>query len=442
MGELSEVRVGAVRRLIEQVPDSAIRTLEAALANGGRQSGSMAVVQDMVNAELAGRQVRDLVFEPLLPVCAPPVDDLQRLTFPASAPGHAWRALKAVDLEQVEAAVAAAASMQPEDESPRVFDELCERAAKGLRQGEPAFAPLAAAVGPGRVDAFAELLALTPLARSAMHRLPTWLRTLSAEHATGIRLAFRDATAVEEDAGPPFMEILFAHLGEPWQILRLISLVMDRPGDRYLAASELASFGERLLADLDRRIDEVRRFDPARGLEGGVSLAVSVQVATSIINEFEQWLDINREGPWGARLTAIKRTLATSVEARLREIESAVGQALPSQPARTRGARGAPRVSADPDQAQVVRSQALLGFLYESRTSAAYGGFGSVRTKVIEALDLKLGQYAEDLLEQLHAGDQAPSERIRAYLDIAAEFLGLVRDPKSADIIRRRAAVA
>jgi hypothetical protein len=42
MGELSEIRVGAVRRLIEQVPDSAIHTLETALGSG-RQDGPMAV---------------------------------------------------------------------------------------------------------------------------------------------------------------------------------------------------------------------------------------------------------------------------------------------------------------------------------------------------------------------------------------------------------------
>jgi hypothetical protein len=61
---------------------------------------------------------------------------------------------------------------------------------------------------------------------------------------------------------------------------------------------------------------------------------------------------------------------------------------------------------------------------------------------VVEALDPRLDQYAEDLLEELHTGKTAPEERVRVFLEIAAEFLGLVRDPKAADFVRRRAAVA
>ena len=447
MPGLSEARVGAVRRLIEQVPDGAIRSLETALAGSDRADQSLALVYDIVNAEVLDRRTRSAVFAPLTPLCLPPPDALQRLAFPHAALALTWRGLKAVDPENVALAIRLAAPLRHDDETPEVFDELCRRAAEGLRQAEAAFQPLAAlldAQGPGARRTFGDALALSSLARTALKRMPTWVRTLSGEYAAAIRLAFRDAVAVSDDAGPPFMEILFGHLDEPHQVLRLISLVMDRPNDRYLAASELASFGERLLDDLDRRIEDIRRFDPGRGLEGGVALAGSVFVCTTIINEFEQWLAINREGPWGARLAANKRAMALAVEARLREVESAVGAALPTQPIRAGGkaVRGAPRLNADPNLDAVTKAQALLGFLYESRLAASYGGFGAVRNKVVETLDPKIDQYTEDMLELLHGGADAPAERIRAYLDIAAEFLGLVRDPKAAEIVRRRAAVA
>ena len=61
---------------------------------------------------------------------------------------------------------------------------------------------------------------------------------------------------------------------------------------------------------------------------------------------------------------------------------------------------------------------------------------------MIETLDPRIDNYAEDMLDLLHHAGDVPPDRIRAFLDIAAEFLGLVRDPKSAKIIRRRAAVA
>jgi hypothetical protein len=445
LGELSQARVGAVRRLIEQVPDAAIRTLETALAHGAKGDSALTLIQTMVGAEVLDRRVRAMAFSPLLPLCAPPRDALQRLAFPRASLAMTWRALKAVAPDEVSQALRAFALMRGDDPLPEVFDALCRRAAAGVLADEEAFRPLIALLkgqGTDTTKQFADSLGLVPLARRALARLPTWIRTLNNDHAAAIRLAFRDAAAIDEDAGPPFMEILFCHIEHPHEILRLISLVMDRPSDRYLAASELASFGERLLGDLERRIEEVRRFDLSRGLEGGVAQAGSVQAATAVIHEFEQWLALNKEGPWGKRLTAHKRALATVVEARMREIEAAVSAALPTQPARSKTSRGAPRLTADPDPAAVLKAQALMAFLCESRTSANYGGFGAVRTKVVETLDPKIDHYAEELLEQLHAGDGGAVDRIRAYLEIAAEFMGLVREPKAAEILRRRTAIA
>lgn len=228
-------------------------------------------------------------------------------------------------------------------------------------------------------------------------------------------------------------------------MLRLISLVMDKPTDRYLAASELAGFGERLLADVDRRIEALKRFDPNRGLEGGVDQAASVHYATVVISEFSQWLTIKRDGPWGSRLAAQKRNLALATESRLREVEPAVSAALPTQPMRfaARSVRGAPKLSPELDTQAICKAQGLLGFL--GTKDPDLGQLRRVRHaagRVIESLDPRIDQYAEDLLEQLHAGGgEEDQDRLRAYLEVAAEFLGLIRDPKAADIIRRRTAV-
>ena len=390
MGELSQARMGAVRQLIEQVPDAAIRTLETALAHGARGDRSLTLVQDMVGAEVLERRARGAVFYPLLPLCQPPPDFLQRLTYPRAVLMLTWRGLKAAAPQDVADAVRAFTLMRHDDEAPDVFDLLCRRAARGVRDGDEAFRALALALKPqgeGAVKSFADSLDLVPLARRALARAPAWVRTLSTEHAAAIRLAFRDAAVVGEDAGPPFMEILFGHMESPHEILRLISLVMDRPSDRYLAASELASFGERLLGDLDRRIDEVRRFDPGCGLEGGTAQAASVQTATAIAHEFEQWLALNREGPWGQRLVAQKRALALAVESRLREVEGAVGAALPSLGGRpgAKKSRGLPRLAADPDPAAVLRlltaaisgGRSRLGSARQAATRALYGWSGS-----------------------------------------------------------------
>ena len=444
MGELSEIRLGAVRRLIEQVPDGTIRSLEGALAGGGREDRAIAAVHDMLSAEMLERRVRAAVFAPLARHCEPNPTAMDRLCFPSGALSLAWRGVKAVSPDLIDQAMRSAVVLRPEDEAPEAFNEICVKVAEGVRAADPAFAPLVQLLGaPGQVDRFVQAMSIAPVVRSTLPKLPIWVRTLSNEYAAAIRLAFRDSTAVREDAGPAFMEMLFGHLDEPWQVLRLISLVMDKPTDRYLAGSELASFGERLLADIDRRIDALKRFDPNRGLEGGVEMAASVHTATTLIDEFGQWLSINREGPWGSRLASQKRNLALAAEARLREIEPAVIAALPTQPVRfaARSVRGAPKLAHDLDEAAVRKAQGLLGFLYETRTCASYGGFGALRAKVVESLDPRVDQYAEDLLELLHAGE-GDLQRLRAYLEVAAEFLGLIREPRAAEIVRRRTAVA
>jgi hypothetical protein len=56
-------------------------------------------------------------------------------------------------------------------------------------------------------------------------------------------------------------------------------------------------------------------------------------------------------------------------------------------------------------------------------------------------LDKALETYIQEVLDLMSHGE-APVEIGRTYLDIAAEVLGLVRDPKAAELVRRRTVAA
>ena len=59
---------------------------------------------------------------------------------------------------------------------------------------------------------------------------------------------------------------------------------------------------------------------------------------------------------------------------------------------------------------------------------------------MIEKLDDRLDHSVEDVLDY-QRGDAADQEaNARAYLDTAARLIGLLRDEKAAQIVRRRAA--
>ncbi len=88
------------------------------------------------------------------------------------------------------------------------------------------------------------------------------------------------------------------------------------------------------------------------------------------------------------------------------------------------------------------KAATLLTFMSEVRSSAAAGGFASSRAKALEVLDGRLDSYVEDILEEIRSEHDDHRERARAYLEIAAEFCGLARDEKAAQIVRRRAAAA
>ena len=176
-------------------------------------------------------------------------------------------------------------------------------------------------------------------------------------------------------------------------------------------------------------------------------MAANVGVIVNEIAEFEGWITLGRDQGWGQKIYNQKRALALAVEARLKDGEGAVNKALPlaAKPFGVKVLRAPAKLTEDPDPAAVNKAEALLIFSDGVRSSAALGGFGSFRAKMIEILDERLDHYAEDLIDRLATdGGRSgpPRARVQAFLDIAARFVGLVRDTQAADIIRRRSASA
>ena len=453
MGNLSESQLATVRALISAAPDGAVRDLETALASGSERHETMRMIHRMVTAEALERRARNAVFRPIIPLCTPARASLGGVIFPSAALTGIWRGLKTTGGRNVGLALAAAGERRLEEPPNQIYDLLCVEAATGLRgRANPGFEGAAAALDKameGGADRFAAFLDVTPVARAALDRMHEWLGRLNEARSVAARLAFKDATAIAEDAGPRLLEILYAHLEEPWAILRLVSAVMHRPADKFVASSELAVFGERLLDDIDAQLKRVSTLDADRGGEGGLEAGAAVRVAGMEIQEFDDAVELSPEGPWGARLLRQKKGLVQAVEGRLKAAESEVAAALPVQTAaHRRGVRGQPRLTADPDMRHVQRARAFLTLLHEVRTSAEKLGFGSLWTKTTEQVRNRLDTYIEDLLEKLRVHEEEeprpPEEldRARVYLDIAAEFLGLVTDDRAAQIVRRRMAAA
>ena len=301
-----------------------------------------------------------------------------------------------------------------------------------------------AAQDPEGAARFGRLLQLSPTLRTVSTRARELSRTGAGAHAPALRIAFRDAEAATPGGGPLLLAALAAQLDQPWKALRLVSAVMDKPTDTYLAQSELAGFGLALLDDIDARLAELRAFDGAGGADAGRAAGGSALACAQEILELEQGLSMKRDGPWGRRTALQKRELAEVGEKGLRQAVSAVNQALPVGPARLKGrVRGMPRLDAPLEALAARRALGLLAFVDATRSAAGASGFGSARAKAVEELDGRLDQYVEDLLELLHGEEPTdPAADLRARLDLAAECLAMVREPRAAELVRRRAAAA
>jgi hypothetical protein len=444
MAGLPEQKFEIVRTLVQSAPDSVVGSLQAALANAGADP-ALATVRRLVEVEAADRRLRNMVLSPIAPLCVGDGRDPDRLRFPAAVLGALWRGLRTVAPHEVEFAAAILIDFRADESSPEPFDDLARRALAGLRvRQQRDFAHAADLADAARPDGYAELCAcleLAPIVREATLRLPDWIGRVSEEKAALARLAYKDAVTVSEDAGPRFFEMLAGQLADSWMILRIISVVMDRPSEAYLAGSELSIFAERILKSVDEGLAEVSRLRAEGGPAHGRAVGKTVELVTLQIGQIDESIELDRSGGWGRRVADLKKTLATVVEKRLREADKAVIVALPRHPMRVaRVMKDMPRLTEAPDDAAVLRAMTLLTFADELRNSANYGGFASMRAKVLESIGETLDVYVEEVLDMMRHEEVQDPALGQAFLNLAATFAGLVRDRKAAEIVRRRAA--
>jgi hypothetical protein len=407
---LTEAKIALVAKIFAAAPSAAVDRLESLLGLAQVSDPSLEPVYSIAAEEAGARRTLAVVFSPLLPLIGPATPP-KRALLTMRQLRQGWNSLLAGDPGVAQCAAIAARKPQPIDDPPQEFDLACRRAAELVNDPE-----------------LARLLRLAPVLRALQPRLPGWVRSLTGETVAAIRLAFKDAIDTDEDAGPLFWEAIMSMLDEPWRVIRLISAATDRPSDRYLASSELAG---------------LKRFDPAGGAGAGATAAASVLVTMQVIEEFEQWLAMKKDGPWGMRIAGFKEAVSVIMEARLRETEPAVAAALPTQgrgPVKT--VRPSPKLADPPQPMLIDRANAFLVLLDKGRGAANPGGFASARSKTVEALEKRLDQYCDDLLDLLHRKDAEDLERVRAYLEVAADFYLRVKGPEAAQIVRRRAAAA
>ena len=323
MPGLSDHKMEIVRTLVETAPDKIVGGLHNALVSAEGDT-ALAGVRKLVESELADRRLRNAILAPIAPLFIGDGKSSTRLAFPLRALPLLWRALKDMAPMEVSQAARLLVDFRPNESSPEPFDTLVKWVADGLRSERPSAAFASAievldAARPGGAKALADCIDLAPIVRDATLHLPDWITRTTEESAAAARVHYNDSCAISDDAGPLLFEMMAAQMAEPWSILRIVSAVMDRPTERYLASSELSVFAERLMDEIDANLAHVAHFDLNGGIAAGKRAGETVELITQQIAEIENAVDLGREGGWGGRVQKQKKSLAAVVEGRLRK---------------------------------------------------------------------------------------------------------------------------
>jgi hypothetical protein len=452
MVALSDRKIEIVRTLVESAPDKIVGGLQRALAETGGDT-VLASVRQLVEAEARDRMLRNTVFAPVAPLCVGDGAGAHSLVFPARALTFVWRGLKTAAPAEMAAARAAADALaaavvtkqRPPDPT-KVFDSVVIAAAEHLRSNDARDFRVAAEMceraRPGSAEAFAACLDISPVVRRALPRLPDWVAQPADEVSAAARLAFKDAVAIAEDAGPRFFEMLAAQIAPPWMVLRIISAIMDTPTERYLHDSELGGFPERIMNDIDEALKAISKLDLDAGPAAGREAAERIGLITEQTFELEVCIELTRDQGWGKRIMDQKKTLASVAEARLKDAEKLSAAALPTGSAGlSRFRKATPRLEEPPDLRTANRLRTVLAFAEAARPFANHGGFSASHTKTIEKITAAVDHYIEEVLDILRVGE-ADKTIAHAYLKVAADIVGFVRDERAGEMVRRRATAA
>lgn len=437
---LSEEKMGAVRALLAVAPDSLLSHIGVALIGWGGPAASQ--VRKAADEERADRELRAVVFQPVLPLFHARSDGLSSVILPTGLLGKAWGQLRRHDPDLIEECREAAEAWCTGDPTPPVYDRACATAAWRLRD---AF-QTAPDADRELAEEFAAYLDLAPVVRRAVKRLSEWLGRPTEAGQAGFKLLVKDAVEARADAAPRLFELIFGQLDQGWQILNLAAGAVgkERPADRFLAESELAVIGERLLVDAEARVERIRTMEAKGGAAAAKGVGADIARVCQVLDAFDKYVELSRDGPWGKRVFAARKNLAEAVESRLKQVEDALLDALPVVPVRhgMKVLRYAPRLDRDPDLAASAKARALFALLDEARLGASVAGYGALHAQVLTDVEKLIDTYVEDLVEEIPELTGAPLARAELFLDIAAELLEKARGPKPAEIVRRRAAAA
>ena len=428
---------------MKALPQSSLRSLEMALRMSNDKP--LGEVRELIAIELEFRGAKEAIFAPFLPLFQPRSDGLIAVIFPGWLLDRLWASLEIRETELYTQSRYALRGLRTEDPTPVVFYRLITAAAAICREHSEDLLPKNAEPGDRDfVTEFAHYLDLHRIVRTALARLPDYYGRIDAEKATALRLMFKDACEFNFESGYRFIEVIFANLEDGAQVIKFVATVSDRPKDRFLAESELADFGERILDKIEGDLKELQSF---MGNKNRICTDLGIageRLAQGLVQlqSFEHYIELSRDGPWGKRVAASHKLIAELVEAQLNGAERVLDAVLPMKAERVYGRvkREVPFLAGYPKSEAVAHARQVLAFIRQVRNAASAGGFATLHTKTHQTLEIMLDAYFTELLGLANGGDPFDQDQLMAFFELVTDLMEALCGEEKGNVGRRRVA--
>ena len=444
MAELSVTHRAALAQVIERVPDRTLSQL--GLAAAGMPGERARTLESMLVDEIEDRKRRARAMACLAPMFRPRPDGVASTLFPDAVLPRLWKIASAS-----EPGLLPLLDSDDDRDLPQVAvvcGRICVAAAAALRDRPAIVWPEAGYDPDVRQAGLAELASccdLGPLVSRALPSLSTWVRRPDENDLAELRLLVRDSAAIAPDGAQRLLEILFAHLDEAAQILRLVVHSSTAAvQEAFLFESELAVFVDRLIAAVDSRVARIASVRSGAGRDPMAQLKTDIAWVAGVLAELDSTIHLHPGSAWGKRARDARMRISQTLSGLLGAAEKAVDRALPLERVKISGrmTRLAPKLDDPIDTAARNEAAGALALLGAIRTSAPVFGCESRRIQVVQSLTTQLTDYADMALEAVNAGEVIDEAAGLERIDICARFLELIEAKDAARTVRRRSAVA
>jgi len=426
-----------LREMFSSMPIRHLESLSEALSYS--KDAKFTEVASMLATEESSRRLRDSVFTPFKGFFLNREKDpkYDGKAFPYWFYRKLWAKLCEREDGLIPLAVIDNHHYSVADDTPTSFLGLIKAAGALCRLNGDEFKDASGEIPYELLEDFAAYCDIYRLSAELLGELKETISRPDANRSARLRIMFRYASDIHEDGSVRLMETAYAYLKDPASVLKIISIILDRPSDRFLVISEMARFGERALAKLEAfgtRLMEYRRQPHFSQL---VDFGLEASQALKEIHSIQDAIELTKDGPLGKRLSIVQTKIIDFIEETIKSYDRPLKDVFPQTGSKN---RSMPRVEAIIKPESMLRLSHIIEFCFSVQPLASTCGYLVLLNQVFEKIGRTAEDYFDGLLELANDDNPPAYNPLMMAFERAEDITQKIAGEEKANLMRRRVA--